>query len=177
MLNFMQLLTAHLTHFWVLPAGPLCPLGSQQFLPVYLLANLFSGTLNSVFKLLVKMQKSTGPWMEPCGAPWVTGHQPDVPFETVAHISHNTVIQQGCTFYPEGFCQRQYQKFCWIPKRLYLPAFLDQLSGWPCYRGRSRSTSRSYLAATYDCIVLQEFFNSSPNILFHDVGILEDDSW
>ncbi|RMC19592.1 hypothetical protein DUI87_03151 [Hirundo rustica rustica] len=67
-------------------------------------SNLLSIPSSPVPKLLMKMLKGTGPRMEPCGTPLVTGHQSEVtPFtitlcltpEPVAQRLHNPVIQLG----------------------------------------------------------------------------------
>ncbi|KAJ7417546.1 sushi domain-containing protein 1 isoform X3 [Willisornis vidua] len=82
-------------------------------------ANLLSIPLSPVSKLFMKMLKSTGLTMEPCGTPPVTGHQFDVtPFtvtlwmtcEPTAYPPHDVFIQLWAGHFVQKDPVRQYRK-------------------------------------------------------------------
>lgn len=84
------------------------------------------------------------------GSPWVTGGQLDVFFETVAHLSRNTVVH----ILSRRILWETVSQVLLKSKNIIPTTFLDQLSGLHSHSRRSCSTSGSCPAVTYHCIVL-----------------------
>lgn len=135
-------------------------------------------------KSLMKMLKSTGLSVKPgephrwlVTTPLMSPHSlqpfaPD-PWASCSPITWCIYLAVDQTFCPKGYCERQHQKLYWNTKRLHQQAFLGQPGGYPVLEGKQVSKAglsphKAVLAVTDECIVLQVFFNTSQNNLFHD---------